>query len=178
MKKTATAVLVIVFFAMFLFLVYQQLEIEYLKASQLLPTPCPTVNSAPPQSPTSTPIATPKTPTGFIEVPPTMVSAQLSVSQQNGNLVISGNVTNISSDTLRDLGLHVYSWGYPLYQTNPETILDMTIPIASGTINTTNYNLTTMSPHETITVLIIIPAEYASRTVTLHGNEVTVVQAT
>lgn len=180
MNKATKVVLVIVFIALFLLLIYQQIEIENLKPSQSQPSPYPTITSTPTHtsSSTSTPSTTPKIPSGFTEVPSTIVTTHLSVSQQNANLVISGNVTNNTSDALQNLGLHVYSWGYPLYQTDPQTILDMTIPIASGTINTANHTLTTMSPHETITVLIMIPADYASRTVTLYGNDVTVVKAT
>jgi hypothetical protein len=179
MNKVTKVVFIIVFTAVILVLIYQQIEIENLKPSQSQPSTYPTITSTPTptSSSTSTPTATPKIPAGFIEVPSSTVTAQLWVSQQNANLVISGNVTNNTSDTLQNLGLHIYSWGYPLYQTNPQTILDMTIPIASGTINTTNHTLTTMSPHETIAVVIIIPADYASRTITLYGNEVTVVQA-
>ena len=175
MSRVIKVVLVIVFAALFLILIYQQIEIENLKPSQSQPTTTPTMPSTPTYSPT--PTLTPNIPSGFTEVSSTIVATQLSVSQQNANLIISGNITNNSADTLNNLGLHVCSYGYPFYQTTAETILDTIIPIASGTINSTNHTLTTLSLHETITVHIIIPASYASRTVTLYGNEVTVVQA-
>ncbi len=182
MNKTTTVVLVIVFITLFLLLIYQQTEIEHLKFSQLNPSAYPTVNSTPIPSTTSSPTtaatATPEIPPGFVEVSSASVTTKLLVSQQNANLVISGNVTNNTPNTLSNLGLHVYSWGYPLYQTTRETILETIIPIASGTVNTTNHTLTTMSPYETLTVQIVIPADYGSRAITLYGNEVTVVQAT
>jgi hypothetical protein len=175
MNKGTKAVLGIVFIAIFLLLIYQQIEIENLKPAQPQPTTHPTVNSTPTPSTTSNPTKTPKIPSGYSEVPSTIVTTQLSVSSQDVGLVIIGNVTNNSAKTLHNLGLHIYSYGYPYFQTTPTTTIDTVIPIASNIYYSTNRTLTTMSPYETISIYIIIPSDL--RGTTDYGNEVTVVQA-
>ena len=182
MNKSTKIVLIIVFTALFILLFYQQTEIENLKSSNSQPTPYPTINSTPTPSttsnPTSTPATTPKIPSAYTEVPSTIVTTHLQVSDQNVGLVIIGNITNDTPNTLYNLGLHVYSYGYPYFQTTPTIMLDTVISMASddNTHYSTKEPLTTLAPHETISVYIIIPSD--PRGTTLYGNEVTVVQAT
>jgi hypothetical protein len=183
MIKFTKMVIVIAFMAVFLLLIYQQVEIESLKPTQSQPIIYPTASSTPlssatsnlPLNPTTTPTISHNIPSGYTEVPSTIVSTQLWINGQQGNLVISGNVTNNSASSLQNLGLHIYSYGYPYFQTTPTTTLDTVIPIASGTYYTTNRTLTSMSAYETISVVIIIPSDL--RGTTDYGNEVTVVQA-
>jgi hypothetical protein len=182
MNKGTKIVLGIVFIAIFLLLIYQQIEIENLKPAQPQPTTHPTVNSTPTPSTTSNPTSNPTTtstiPSGYTEVPSTTVSTNLEVIPQGGYLVLNGNVTNKSPNTLYNVGLHVYSWGYPFIQGGPETLIDDVVPIASGTYpNYQELKLSTLEPYQTISVIITIYSNYDERTPTLYGNTVTVIQA-
>ena len=182
MNKGTKIVLGIVFIAIFLLLIYQQIEIENLKPAQPQPTTHPTVNSTPTPSttpnPTTNPTTTSTIPSGYTEVPSTIVTTQLKVSDRSDQFLIIGNVTNNTPNTLYNLGFHIYAYGYPYFQTTPTTMLDTVISMASD--NNTHYSkdkpLTTLAPHETISVLILIPPDL--RHTTLYGCEATVVQAT
>ncbi len=184
MNKIAKVVLVIVFTAVILVLVYQQIEIENLKPIESSNLPQPTATLNPTLQPTTyltaKPTSNPTTrppPQGYTEVPSTIISTNLDILPQAGVLVISGNVTNISPNILHNVGLHAYSFGYPFIQGGPETLIDITVPIVSGSYpNNQQLTLSTLSPHESVSIVIIISSQYESRTPTLYGNEVTVVQ--
>lgn len=179
MNNATKIILFIAFTAVFILLIYQQIEIEKLKPSE---SPQPTINPTPTpftaSTSTPTPTTTPKIPSEYTEVPSTIVSTEFEVLPQGGVLVLNGNVTNKSQNTLQNIGLHVYSYGYPFIQGGPETLIDYVVPIASGTYRSSQeLELSTLAPHQTVSVIITIYSHYDYRTPTLYGNEVTVVQA-
>lgn len=90
--------------------------------------------------------------------------------------MILGNITNATPNTLYNVGLHVYSFGY-LYMAQPieETLIDVTVPISSDTYGNGQYTLSTLNPYESLQITIKIIPYLAYRTPTLYGNEVSVV---
>lgn len=130
------------------------------------PSPEPTPNPEP--QPTPTP-------------PAATVNAILNATQiSNGYyLLVNGTVTNNSSNTAYDVGLHITAGGYPIARY--ETLIDMTVPITSAQyfqnsqVSEKKSPLSTLTPYQTIPVEIKVFPIYQSRTPTLYGISVTLV---
>jgi hypothetical protein len=178
MNHLSKVVLAVIFIGVFLVLIYQQIEIERLKHPQPLTTPQPT--SSPTLPLPSYPPTTSPSSVVYTEIPSTIVTTDLVVSQYRSDnetyLLIEGTVANESPNTLYDVGLQVYSYGFPSLGAL-ETLIDITVPIATGSYYNyeKQYTLTTMSPNENIPVTIKIHPGFEYRSPTLYGNNVTVV---
>jgi hypothetical protein len=141
--------------------------------TQNSPSPTPTPTSETASKPTPKTYTTPSS---------SVVAAYLSIepsgSAATGEnyLMISGNVTNTTPNTLYNVGLQVYSFGYP-YTALPieETLINVTIPIASGTYYNEHYTLSQLAPYTSVELTIKIIPDIAYRTPTLYGNDVSVV---
>ncbi len=197
-KKEFMAALVIVLVGIVMGLVYLQLEIETLKSPQTSPSPSPTIaespspsiltptpTSAPTPSPSPTPTSSPEATTVLAPTPlhigsDSAVYADIFVTPIGGNelsyLLITGNVTNNSPNTLHDVGLHIYSFGYPFIGPNEETLINTTVPISSGSYGGSGQpTLSILSPHESVSVNIQVHSMYEYRSPILYGNEVKLV---
>jgi hypothetical protein len=139
-----------------------------------------TPKSTPIVNPTATPTATPTS----TSPPAATVTANISVTanlQLNGslpnsgdNLIINGTVTNNSPNTAYNVGLKVFAEAVVLAY--PRTVIDVTIPVKSGTYNTdTKYTLSTLTPFQSVSIEIIIYPDYQSKEPNLQGANVTLV---
>jgi hypothetical protein len=201
MKNLTKVILVIILAVIIFVLVYQQTEINNLKSPQASPSPqltpqesqSPFTTLTPTPSYTQTPFPTP-TPTPEVTIAPTStaptstplhlgslsaISADIFVLPIGGNelsyLLISGNVTNNSPNILYNVGLHVYSYGYPFIGPNEETLINTTVPVSSGSYGGFgNYTLSTLSPNESLSINVQVHSAYEYRTPRLYGNEVTI----
>jgi hypothetical protein len=186
MNKLTSAVLVIVLAVVFSAIIYQQVEIENLKRQSITSSPQPTTSTpyptvSPTSSPTPNPTPTPTSKT-YTTPPSSPVAADLiiipygSAATAEDYLLISGNVTNKTPNTLYNFGLHVYSFGYPfMAQPIEVTLINVTVPIASGPYSNGQHMMSTLAPHESIQITIKIIPDLAYRTPTLYGNDVSVV---
>jgi|GEM_PF-4522627 hypothetical protein len=120
------------------------------------------------------------------QVPPpaTTVTASISATpslQLNGSLpnsgdtlIINGTVTNNSTNTAYDVGLKVSAEALVLGQFR--TVIDVTIPIESGTYNSgAYYPLSTLAPNETVAINAVIYPYYPSQEPNLQGANVALV---
>jgi hypothetical protein len=140
--------------------IYLLFNQPYQNANNPSPTPIPT-----PTSPTPTPEPT--------SMPTASVTAVLNATQiaDTYSLLVNGTVTNNSPNTAYDVGLHVTAVGIPF--TSYETLIDMTVPIASAEyvqssiLGTVKHPLSTLTPYQSVPVEITIISLYQSRTPTL-----------
>jgi hypothetical protein len=201
MNKLTKVVLVIVFTAVLLGFIYQQIEIQNLKSSQsadLLteasktPTP-PTVSPTTQSKPTPTQNLTPNS-----SPLPTNVTANLQITAIRPPvgyyLLINGTITNNSPNTAYNVGLHVSAVGTPLSQT--VVLIEMTVPIASAeymqysentaariqasadgsqNIVSNEFPLSTLAPYQSVPVEIKIYPLYQSQSAILRDINVTLV---
>jgi hypothetical protein len=200
---TATAALVIALIALSFGLVYQQIEIQNIKSSLSSPSPQPTATESPSFSPPSTStnsilptqISTPTlSPTStpslipsqiVLHLPETGVNAILNITSalSGGYLLLSGTVTNNSTNTQYNVGLKVFADGYPIVgNPNKLTLINLTIPIDSGTymqtsdgtaslnggVSTSLFPQSTLNPNQSVAIEIMIYPLYQSQTPTLY----------
>jgi uncharacterized protein YxeA len=129
-------------------------------------------------TPKSTPIVTP-TPkptanvTSDITVTP-IKNFDNATYPQGDYLSIKGTVTNHGQDTASNVGLKVSATA--LIFSHYTTVIDVTVPVQSGTYNTgESYQLSTLNPNQTISLSIIVNPDYQSQEPDLNNSNVTLV---
>ena len=185
MKNLSKVILVIVSLAIFLSLIYLQIEIKDLSPKSS-PTPLPTMNpiATPTLSPTLTPISTPvpvATVTANINATPTLVAPTTSAGEV---LIINGTITNNSPNTAYNVGVRAFaiaSYEFPFV--SPLAAINITVPIASGTYSmkyitaetVVTYPLTTLTPYQSVPINITIIPNASSQEPVLSDVNATLV---